>query len=87
MRAGELVQWDTPIPPPEAYETLANMQQRFKEATVYKVGDSYLEVIPIAFSTEYAYSDEETLNAAQPATLIRAYDELLPALAKLAPLG
>ena len=37
-----MVQWDTPIPPPEAYETLAKMQQRFKEATVYKVGESYL---------------------------------------------
>ena len=37
-----LVQWETPIPPPEAYETLAKMQQRFKEATVYKVGESYL---------------------------------------------
>jgi hypothetical protein len=36
-----LVQWDTPIPPPEAYEILAKMSS-FKEATVYKVGESYL---------------------------------------------
>jgi hypothetical protein len=36
-----LVQWDTPIPPPEAYEILAKMSA-FKEATVYKVGQSYL---------------------------------------------
>ncbi|MGZ7033236.1 MAG: M14 family zinc carboxypeptidase, partial [Thermoanaerobaculia bacterium] len=36
-----LVQWDTPIPPPEAYEILAKMST-FKEATVYKVGQSYL---------------------------------------------
>jgi hypothetical protein len=36
-----LVQWDTPIPPPEAWEILAKMSA-FKEATVYKVGQSYL---------------------------------------------
>jgi hypothetical protein len=36
-----LVQWDTPIPPPEANEILAKMSG-FKEATVYKVGESYL---------------------------------------------
>ncbi|HMB79186.1 MAG TPA: M14 family metallopeptidase, partial [Vicinamibacterales bacterium] len=36
-----LVQWDTPIPPPEAYAILAKMSA-FKEATVYKVGQSYL---------------------------------------------
>jgi len=35
------VQWDTPIPPPEAYGILARMSS-FKEATVYKVGESYL---------------------------------------------
>ena len=32
-----IVQWDTPIPPPEAYGILAKMSS-FKEATVYKVG-------------------------------------------------
>ena len=52
-----------------------------------KVGDTYLEVIPVALATEHAYNDEKTLKAAQPAILIHAYDELLPALAKLAPLG
>ena len=36
-----IVQWDTPIPPPEAYQLLAKMST-FKEATVYKVGHSYL---------------------------------------------
>src|SRR5262249_14064366 len=36
-----IVQWDTPIPPPEAYDMLAKLST-FKEATVYKVGDSYL---------------------------------------------
>jgi zinc carboxypeptidase len=35
------LQWDTPIPPPEAYGILAKMSA-FKEATVYKVGESYL---------------------------------------------
>ncbi|HSF15765.1 MAG TPA: M14 family metallopeptidase [Vicinamibacteria bacterium] len=38
---GQLVQWDTPIPPPEAYGILARMA-KFEEATVYKVGESYL---------------------------------------------
>ncbi|MGH9334143.1 MAG: M14 family metallopeptidase, partial [Vicinamibacteria bacterium] len=38
---GELVQWDTPIPPPEAYGILAKMAE-FDEATVYKAGESYL---------------------------------------------
>jgi len=39
--AGPIVQWETPIPPPEAYELLARMSV-FPEATVYKVGESYL---------------------------------------------
>jgi hypothetical protein len=39
--APPLVQWDTPIPPGEANEILAKMAA-FKEATVYKVGESYL---------------------------------------------
>ena len=38
---GEIVQWNTPIPPPEAAELLAKMST-FKQATVYKVGHSYL---------------------------------------------
>src|SRR5262249_35128803 len=38
---GPIVQWDTPIPPPEAFELLAKMST-FKEASVYKVGESYL---------------------------------------------
>ncbi|HTK27988.1 MAG TPA: M14 family metallopeptidase [Vicinamibacterales bacterium] len=36
-----IVQWDTPIPPPEAYQILAKMST-FPEANVYKVGTSYL---------------------------------------------
>ena len=37
----ELVQWDTPMPPREAYGVLAKMAG-FDEATPYKVGESYL---------------------------------------------
>jgi hypothetical protein len=36
-----LTQWDTPISPAEANQVLAKMAA-FKEATVYKVGESYL---------------------------------------------
>jgi len=52
-----------------------------------KVGDSYLEVVPIALSTEHSYNDEATLQAARPKALIRSFGELLPALEDLAPLG
>lgn len=52
-----------------------------------KVGDTYLEVIPIALSTEHSYNDQETLGGARPQALIRSYDELLPKLKELAPLG
>ncbi len=36
-----LVQWETPIPPGEAYGILARMAE-FPEAAVYRVGESYL---------------------------------------------
>lgn len=39
---GELVQWETPIPPPEAFRILAEMSVTFPEASAYKVGESYL---------------------------------------------
>jgi phosphoglycolate phosphatase-like HAD superfamily hydrolase len=52
-----------------------------------KVGDTYLEVVSIALSTEHSYNDEETLRSARPKALIRSYDELLPKLKGLAPLG
>jgi phosphoglycolate phosphatase-like HAD superfamily hydrolase len=52
-----------------------------------KVGDTYLEVIPIALSTEHAYNDEETLAATKPRAIIHGLDELLPALKEWAPLG
>jgi hypothetical protein len=52
-----------------------------------KVGDTYLEVIPIALATEHSYNDEQTLTAAKPRAVIHSFDELLPALKKIAPLG
>jgi phosphoglycolate phosphatase-like HAD superfamily hydrolase len=52
-----------------------------------KVGDTYLEVISIALSTEHSYNDEETLGRALPKALIHGYDELLPKLKEIAPLG
>jgi phosphoglycolate phosphatase-like HAD superfamily hydrolase len=45
-----------------------------------KVGDSELEVHPVALSNEYSYNDEETLRAANPRILIRSFNELLPVL-------
>ena len=52
-----------------------------------KVGDTYLEVVPIAFATEHSYNDDETLAAARPRAIIHSFDELLPALKEVAPLG
>ena len=52
-----------------------------------KVGETYLEVVPIALATEHSYSDEETLQRAKPAALIQSFGELMPAVEKLAPLG
>ena len=40
-KGGELVQWETPIPPPESAEILAKMST-FPEANVYPIGESYL---------------------------------------------
>ena len=39
---GRLVQWDTPIPPPEGHEILAKMAETFDEAAMHRVGESYL---------------------------------------------
>jgi phosphoglycolate phosphatase-like HAD superfamily hydrolase len=57
-----------------------------KNADGCKVGDTYLEVVPIALASEYSYNDEETLTAAKPAALIHRLDELLPTLKELGPL-
>jgi phosphoglycolate phosphatase-like HAD superfamily hydrolase len=48
-----------------------------------KVGGTELEVITVAFSTEYSYNDEETLTGAKPTLLISGFGELLPELTKL----
>jgi hypothetical protein len=37
-----IVQWDTPIPPPEGHQMVAKMVSAFKEATAYKISQSYL---------------------------------------------
>jgi hypothetical protein len=37
-----LVQWDTPIAPPEGNEIVAKMAQAFPEATAYRAGRTYL---------------------------------------------
>ncbi len=41
-RGERLVQWDTPMPPPEGNEVLGKMATAFPEATVYRAGRSYL---------------------------------------------
>jgi len=33
-----IVQWDTPIPPPEGHQMLAKMASSFDEASIYRVG-------------------------------------------------
>ena len=51
-----VVQWDTPIPPPEGHEMLAKLGDAFPEASVYKVGESYLgkDVWAMALQPEIA---------------------------------
>ncbi len=44
------------------------------------VGKSRLEVLTVALATDYSYNDEETLSAARPKILIRALDEVIPAV-------
>ena len=65
---GEIVQWDTPIPPPEAAELLAKMST-FKEATVYKVGHSYLgkdiwamDLMPAVDASHWSHAKMTTLK-------------------------
>jgi zinc carboxypeptidase len=63
-----LVQWDTPIPPPEGHQILAKMGT-FKEATVYKVGESYLgkdiwamDVMPSIEATHWSQAKATTVK-------------------------
>jgi hypothetical protein len=37
-----LVQWETPMPPPEGHEVLGKLAAAFDEASVYRAGESYL---------------------------------------------
>ena len=41
-RGERMVQWETPMPPPEGHEILAKMSHAFAEAHMYHAGDSYL---------------------------------------------
>jgi hypothetical protein len=66
--SGPFVQWDTPIPPPEAYAILAKMSA-FKEATVYKVGESYLgkdvwamDLMPPVAASHWSQAKQTTLK-------------------------
>lgn len=52
-----------------------------------KVGETFLEVFPVALATDHSYNDEQTLRSAKPAALIHSFEELMPALEKVAPLG
>ena len=65
----------------------ANYIKAANNADGCKVGDTFLEVIPIALSTAHSYNDEETLKAAPPKAVIHGFDELLPKLNELAPIG
>ena len=63
-----LVQWEEPIPPPEAYGILARMSA-FKEASVYKVGESYLgkevwamDLIPPVEATHWSQAKQTTMK-------------------------
>jgi hypothetical protein len=62
------VQWDTPIPPPEAYGILAKMST-FKEASVYKVGESYLgkdvwamDLMPPVAASHWSHAKQTTMK-------------------------
>ena len=64
----QIVQWDTPIPPPEAAEILAKMST-FEEATVYKVGQSYLgkdvwamDLMPKVAASHWSHAKMTTLK-------------------------
>ena len=41
-RGERMVQWETPMPPPEGHEILAKMSHAFDEAHMYHAGESYL---------------------------------------------
>jgi hypothetical protein len=64
-----LVQWDTPMPPAEGHEILGKMAAAFGEATVYKVGDSYLgqeiwamDLMPPVEATHWSHAKATTFK-------------------------
>jgi phosphoglycolate phosphatase-like HAD superfamily hydrolase len=65
----------------------ANYLKAANNANGCQVGDTRLEVIPIALSTRHSYNDEETLQAAAPKALIHGFGELLPKLLEIVPVG
>jgi phosphoglycolate phosphatase-like HAD superfamily hydrolase len=65
----------------------ANYLKAANNANGCQVGDTSLEVIPIALSTQHSYNDEATLRAAAPKAVIHGYDELMPKIKELVPLG
>ena len=63
-----LVHWDAPISPPEAYGMLARMSE-FPEATVYRIGESYLgqstwamDLMPAMGATHWAQKKASLLK-------------------------
>ena len=64
-----IVQWDTPIPPPEGHRMLAEMGSAFDQANVYKVGESYLgktlwamDLMPPVEATHWSHAKATTFK-------------------------
>ena len=65
---GPIVQWDTPIPPPEAAELVAKLST-FDEVTAYKLGESYLgkdiwvmDLMPPMEASHWSHAKATTLK-------------------------
>ncbi len=73
---GEIVQWDTPIPPAEAAEILAKMSTGFPEATAYQVGESYLGkkiwAMDLMSPLEGSYWSQATVSTRKPTVVYSA---------------
>lgn len=64
-----IVQWQTPIPPPEGNGILARMAATFDEAEMYRVGESYLgktiwamDLMPPIHSTHWSHAKATTFK-------------------------
>jgi hypothetical protein len=62
-----IVQWESPIPPPEGFEMIAKMADEFSEASVYRVGRSYLgkeswamDLMPAVDATHWSHAKATT---------------------------